>query len=156
MLAAGSKETDPFIFQAVNADFHRQDLAGNTALFYYLRKSRRESLLQLENWIKLSNVNIQNNFGKTPFLEFLHYNGDSDEKLVEIFKKMVQQGMSIHTRDFTGKNALLTGLSHWKHYWKSGQNLIEELLSMGLNVQETDDEGKSGEFKVMIHANISH
>lgn len=157
MLAAESEKTDPLIFQALHADFHRQDLAGNTALFYYLRKSRRRNLQQLDNWMKLSNVNIQNNLGRTPFLEFLHYNdGFQDETLVEVLKKMVQHGMSIHTRDFTGKNALLTGISQWEYYWDSAHNLMTELLNFGLNIRETDDEGKSGKFKVIIPVKISH
>ncbi|KAJ5088344.1 hypothetical protein N7456_011960 [Penicillium angulare] len=142
MLSACMEGTDPDTCKELNADFHKQDLIGHTPLFYFLKAYKKWGLSGLQNWVKFSDVNIQNNFGRTPFLQLV-YEYDSDENVVPALETMAQHGMSIHTRDFTGKNALLIALSKWSLYRDCCQRMIQVLLSFGFDAQETDYEGNS-------------
>ncbi|KAJ5263971.1 hypothetical protein N7478_011576 [Penicillium angulare] len=150
MVAACLDDTDPIMFKALNADFNQQDLVGNTALSYFLKDSSRWKLPVVEDWIRSSDVNLQNSFGRTPFLQFLHYY-NSWNSPVPLFNLMTQYGMSIHTRDFTGKNALLTVLSKWEHIWDYCDHMFQRFLELGLDPHEADNEGKSGLHWVAKH-----
>ena len=146
MLASCHRATDPKIFHAVHANFDQQDHLGNTALSYYLKSCRRIDGPQLDEWLKFSDPNTQNTFGRTPFMELICDKWGSCMDYKQVLTKMVAHGMFIHTRDYTGKTALLLLLSESKHYFDGQFTAMEELLRLGSDVQATDNEGKSGKW----------
>lgn len=143
--ALQQNHTDPAVFHKLKADFDLQDWEGNTAFHHYFRRSPAGKDCHLNTWLSLSNLQMQNNLGRTPLHEYMYRQGgcvDMEGKKLQPLLEMVKRGVSLETKDGLGRTALLIALMG-----TGGISLqfVEELLRLGANVQAIDYRGKSGE-----------
>jgi ankyrin repeat protein len=144
-IALEQNHADPAVFHELNADFDRQDWNGNTALHHYFRRNPAGTDCHFETWLSLSNLQVQNNLGRTPFHEFMYRQGrnmDTKNNGLQPLLEMVKHGASLESKDGLGRTALLIALVNTT---SCSLELVEELLKLGANAQATGYRGKSGE-----------
>jgi ankyrin repeat protein/Cdc6-like AAA superfamily ATPase len=144
-IALEQNHANPAVFHKLDADFDRQDWNGNTALHHYFRRKPARTDCHLETWLSLSNLQIQNNLGRTPFHEFMYRQGrymDTKKNGLQPLLEMVKRGTSLESKDGLGRTALLIALVNTT---SCSLEQVEELLKLGANAQAIDYRGKSGE-----------
>jgi Ankyrin repeats (many copies) len=133
---------DPTILHEFNADFHRQDLQGNTALHYACSSWKMENK-HVDIFLSFSDPTIRNNAGRTAASNFMWGNGGQGR--VDALPKMVKMGLALESRDYLGRTLLLQYLSSFN--LRGIEHFIRMLLTLGADVKTRDYEGKSGKQK---------